>query len=190
VLPELWDRAAEIRLWSAGCSTGEEPYTLAIVLLDLADRLGAKKFRILATDLSERVLARARAAVYPAAAGDGLPRSVRERFFEPVSINGAPGYRVAASVRRMVSFARLNLIDRWPMRGPFDVILCRNVMIYFDRPTQLRLVERFGGLLPPGAHLMIGHSETLASAKSDFEYVMPATYRRKAPAAQLVGAGR
>ncbi|HEX5580706.1 MAG TPA: CheR family methyltransferase, partial [Gemmatimonadaceae bacterium] len=171
VLPALEGRP--LRIWSAGCSSGEEPYTLAMVLRDTLPARDADGSRILATDISARVLARARAATYTPEMLAELPPDLLRRHFAPAQ-GGA--HRVADPVRRMVSFARLNLMATWPMRGPFDAILCRNVMIYFDKPTQSRLVARFHDLLAPGGHLFVGHSESLTGLEHGFGYVQPAVY--------------
>jgi chemotaxis protein methyltransferase CheR len=162
-----------MRVWSAGCSSGEEPYTLGMVLRDALPASEAEASRILATDISDRVLARAQEAVYPAELLAELPADLRRRHFTPA---GADGHRVADPVRRLVRFARLNLMGSWPMRGPFDAIFCRNVMIYFDKPTQARLVARFWELLAPGGHLFVGHSESLTGLEHRFAYVQPAVY--------------
>ncbi|HEY0971832.1 MAG TPA: protein-glutamate O-methyltransferase CheR [Gemmatimonadales bacterium] len=162
-----------LRVWSAGCSSGEEPYTLAMVLRDALPAREADAARILATDISSRVLARARAATYPVEMVAGVPREVVRRHF--VAAAGG-GHSVAEPLRRMVSFARLNLMGPWPMRGPFDAIFCRNVMIYFDKPTQARLVARFHELLAPGGHLFVGLSESLTGLDHGFGYVQPAVY--------------
>ncbi len=171
VLPALGGRAA--RMWSAGCSTGEEPYSLGMLCLDALGAQAARGLRILATDISTRVLATARAATYPAAGLDDVPDAMRRKHFVPA---GEGLVEVAPAVRAAVSFARLNLMGEWPMRGPFDAIFCRNVMIYFDKPTQERLVNRFWELLPPGGHLFVGHSESLTSLQHRFAYVQPAVY--------------
>jgi chemotaxis protein methyltransferase CheR len=169
VLPNV---RGSLRLWSAGCSTGEEPYTLAMLLRDtVPDRCDAK---ILATDISRRVLAQAKAGTYPEAVVDDVPADLRRRHFR----QHAQGWEVAPHLRSLISFAPLNLMGKWPMRGPFDAIFCRNVMIYFDRQTQQRLVQRFHELLAPGGYLFVGHSESLNSMSHGFTYVQPAVYRR------------
>lgn len=170
-----WRRAGRrLRAWSAGCSTGEEPYTLCMVLAEALGDFGAWDTRILATDISPRVLEAARAGVYADGALDGVPAGRRARFFEP----SPAGARVRGELRERVHFARLNLLGHWPMRGPFDVIFCRNVMIYFDEPTRTRLVTRFRELLAPGGWLLIGHSESLGAAPRGFRPVKPSTYAR------------
>jgi chemotaxis protein methyltransferase CheR len=159
--------------WSAGCSTGEEPYTLGMLIR--AEIPDARGVRILATDISARVLDRARAGLYTAEQLGVVPEPLRRRFTAP----GEDGHhRIAPEVRRLVRFARLNLMDPWPMRGPFAVFFCRYVMIYFDRATQERLVRRFSALLAPGGHLFVGHSESLTAISHGLRYVQPAIYRK------------
>lgn len=181
VLPELVGRARsteekDLRVWCAAASTGEEPYTLMMTILDvLGADYGRWKAGLLATDLSADVLARAERGLYSEENVSRLPKALRDAYFERVA---GGGYQVCARVRREVVFRRLNLIqDRYPFKRPFHVIFCRNVMIYFDRPTQERLVNRFASLLAPGGHLFIGHAESLTGLKQPFEYVQPALYR-------------
>jgi chemotaxis protein methyltransferase CheR len=167
---------APLRLWSAGCSTGEEPYTLAMVLHDALPDVARRDVKILATDISRRVLTHAKAGVYADAAMQGVPPELRRRHFARTP-NGA-GWEAGASLRSLVTFAPLNLMGAWPMRGPFQAIFCRNVMIYFDRATQQTLVRRFHDLLEPGGYLFVGHSESLSALSHGFDYVQPAVYRR------------
>jgi chemotaxis protein methyltransferase CheR len=171
VLPAL--DGAGLRIWSAGCSTGEEPYTLAMLLAE--EGVGPRSARILATDISDRALAHARNAEYPASTLEGVPAALRKRYFEQTSEGQ---FRVEQGIRSQVAFARLNLMADWPMRGPFDVIFCRNVMIYFDREIRERLVRRFHDLLRAGGYLYVGHSESLTGLDHPFRYVRPAVYRR------------
>ena len=182
IAPEMMSRHAQdrkLRIWSAGCSSGEEPYSIACVMNEVVkDRL-TWDVQILATDLSMRMLEVAKRGVYNRERfHETPPRTIAENFtclrgHEPKQ------YQVNESVRRMVTFARLNLMESWPMRGPFDAIFCRNVMIYFDKPTQNRLVERFGGILIPGGVLFIGHSESLSGVRHRFTYVQPTAYRKE-----------
>jgi chemotaxis protein methyltransferase CheR len=167
------------RLWSAGCSSGEEPYSIAIALRQAIGDAARSEVRILATDISTRVLRMAREGRYPAAELADLPSGIRDSSFTADTAAGGGSYRVAAAVRSLVHFARLNLIAPWPMHGPFDFIFCRNVMIYFDRPTQDHLVRQFGRLLAPGGFLLVGHSETLSGRSPDLVYRMPAVYQRR-----------
>jgi chemotaxis protein methyltransferase CheR len=180
VLPALLRRPAphNIRIWSAGCSSGEEPYSIAITLSEAIPHLDRVDARILATDLSTRVLAHAREGVYPRDRLKDLPPMTLARAFLCERHGKEDAYRVTDGVRRLVSFSRLNLMAPWPMRGPFDVVFCRNVMIYFDKPTQERLVRRFWDLLSPGGHLFIGHSESLAGVKHPYRYVRPTIYQK------------
>lgn len=176
VLPRLLGAGDRVRIWSAGCSSGEEPYTLAMLLHEVVRDPAKRGARILATDLSSKVLATAREATYPEAATAELPWPGAERYFTRVSGAGPRTMRVRDDVRALVRFARLNLMDTWPMAHPFQVIMCRNVMIYFDKDVQQRLVQRFWELLVPGGHLFVGHSESLTSLKHRFSYVQPAAY--------------
>jgi chemotaxis protein methyltransferase CheR len=179
VLPRLRARGGDARFWSAACSSGEEPYTLAMLIAEEWAAPAAPQARILATDLSTRVLERASAAEYDETQLGDVDRSRVARHMEPVAGVTPARYRMKAPLRDMVQVARLNLVrPTWPMKGPFDVILCRNVMIYFDAATQERLVNRFWDLLAPGGSLLVGHSESLTSLRHQFTYVQPATYTR------------
>lgn len=160
------------RIWSAGCSSGEEPYTLGMLL---REHLPGLDVRILATDLSLRVLTRAKTAQYSEQVVADVPGPLRSRYLTRVGTEPAL-YEVSANVRALVSFARLNLMGNWPMRGPFDLILCRNVMIYFGDATRTTLACRFAELLAPGAVLMIGHAESLAALEQPLQLVEPAIY--------------
>ncbi len=178
VLPELPEADRSLRIWSAGCSTGEEPYTLAMVLHKALSHQAFQEARILGTDISERVLERARKAEYPVASINDIPLELRQSCVTAVPGKGADVYSVKEGLRRSVQFARLNLMDQWPMKRPFHVIFCRNVMIYFDRETQQRLVQRFWESLIPGGYLFVGHSEGLTSLEHQFRYVRPAVYMK------------
>ncbi len=176
ILPPKAAAGLPLRIWSAGCSSGEEAYTAAIVARETLPSVSTPA-RILATDVSTRVLHRARQASYRDQDLIDMPPSIVRRHF--VRVPGQPGRRrVADATRALVRFARLNLIVDWPMHGPFDVILCRNVMIYFDRPTRQRLIRRFAALLAPGGWLLVGHSESLTALEHPLRYVRPAVYRR------------
>lgn len=165
--------ARGMTVWSAGCSSGEEAYTLAMVL---ADCPSSDPARILATDISERVLERARAAIYGEDQVGPVPAEARQRHLKRGPEPGT--WVVSDELRSMVRLGRLNLMGPWPMRGPFDAIFCRNVMIYFDTPTRQSLVQRFETLLPPGGFLFVGHSESLTALDHGLTYVQPAVYRR------------
>lgn len=175
-LPALRARGGAVRIWSAGCSSGEEPYSIAMLACEAYPEPARSGVRVLATDISRRMLDRARAAVYDAEAVRGVPGDLMARYVTMSGGAASRSYGVADAVRALVRIARLNLMDAWPMRGPFDVIFCRNVMIYFDRSTQQRLVQRFWSLLAPGGHLFVGHAESLTGLSHEFSYVRPAVY--------------
>ena len=168
----------KMRVWSAGCSSGEEPYSLAICLSEAIGG-GGYDVKVLATDISTRVLATARKGVYHSERLREVPGGLVGRHFTMIQARPDRVYRVNDELRSQVAFARLNLMENWPMTGPFDAIFCRNVMIYFDKSTQARLVERFERLLRPGGMLFVGHSESLAGVSHTLGYVQPAVYRRK-----------
>ena len=162
ILPELARDAtrARLRLWSAGCSSGEEPWSLAMVLDEA--RLPARwDAKILATDIDTDVLARASEGIYADDRLAQLGAGRRERYFSRGTGARSGQWRIAELLRSRVAFRSLNLFDPWPMRRPFDVIFCRNVIIYFDEPSKQRLVRRFVDALAPGGYLFLGHSESL-----------------------------
>jgi chemotaxis protein methyltransferase CheR len=148
-------------IWSAGCSSGQEPFSLAMTILSEAPDLAKQNVKILATDIDPVILDRAKAGVYPADEIDHLPRTMRTKLMI-IEGGGQGSFRVAPQVRDLVTFGILNLIDDLPMSGPFDVIFCRNVAIYFDKATQERTWKRFADLLDHGGHLYIGHSERIS----------------------------
>ena len=184
-LPELIarkqkDRDCRIRIWSAGCSTGEEPYSLAMCVLGRLPELARWDFRILATDISTRALEAANSGVYSEDKVQKVPPALRQLNFHIIGNgDGRPEYEIAAHVKRIVTFHRLNLKDPYPFKGPFDVIFCRNVMIYFDKKTQEELVNRIAGFLSPGGYFCVGHSESLTGLSHGLTYVRPAIYRNR-----------
>jgi chemotaxis protein methyltransferase CheR len=187
VRPELLrrtDAGADVRIWSAGCSTGEEIWTLMMVLLGRDRAAGLKlargKLIALASDISVNALAGARAAQYAASALEALPEPLRRAWCVPAGTAGEPRLAIDPAVQALVRFRELNLMSEWPMTRPFDVIFCRNVMIYFDIATKERLIERFARQLAPGGFLYIGHSERVSGpATALLEPVGPTIYRRK-----------
>lgn len=179
VLPLLIERGTGVRVWSAGCSSGEEPYSIAILFNEEWPFLNRNTLRILATDISAPVLEKARKGEYEQELLLGVPVSLQEKYFVPVLSASVPAYRVVENVKNMVRFANLNLMASWPMQRGFDLIFCRNVMIYFDHDTQQELVRRFYNMLLPGGYLFVGHSESLIASDCDFKYIKPATYMRE-----------
>jgi chemotaxis protein methyltransferase CheR len=166
------------RIWSAACSTGEEPYSMAMVL---SDTLGPRiDWRILATDLSTRVLGQAMEGVYPAKVVEAIPSDVSGRHLVRETASAQGGFRVRPELRERISFRRLNLsIPPFPMSGPLDAVFCRNVMIYFDPPVRQRLVTEIERLLRPGGLLCVGHTETLNGLKTRLRMLKPSVYRRE-----------
>ena len=149
-----------MRLWSAASSTGQEPYSIAMTVLNLMPDAADHDVRILATDIDPNVIAFGREGVYPDDLTAGIPRESLTRYFESATDGrGAKAWRANDSLRRLVAFKELNLIGDWPMKGRFDVIFCRNVVIYFEEATQARIWARFTPLMNRDARLYIGHSE-------------------------------
>ena len=170
-----------LRIWSAGCSTGDEPYSIAMTVDHALDRSGLD-WKILATDISTRVLERAGAGLYEPHRLGTVPPDLRLRYFVAAEQGDGAFIQVGAALRRRITFARFNLMhERFPFRHGFHYIFCRNVMIYFDRPTQQQLVARFAAHLRPGGYLLIGHSESLNAIQHPLEYVQPTIYRKTAP---------
>ncbi len=179
VLPPIIGRGCrKLRIWSAGCSSGEEPYSIAMLLSEALPDIEKWDVRILATDLSTRVLDIANRGEYSQQRFKDTPKHLVSKYFDVAQAKPAKIYRVKPSIRQMIHFARLNLMGPWPMSGPFDVIFCRNVMIYFDKPTQNNLVNRYYDLLGDGGRLFLGHSESLTGTQHKFKYCQPATYMR------------
>ncbi len=185
-IPEARQRAGSaapgLACWSAACSTGEEPYSLAMTVRDAVRAERRWRTTVLATDIDTEVLQRAGAGVYGAERTQGLAEDLRQRHF----LRGRGAFegsvRVRREVRELVTFRRLNLVsDGWPIQTQFDVIFCRNVIIYFTRETQRALFERMAHALAPHGYLMVGHSETLHWLADLFEPVGPTIYRRRRP---------
>lgn len=168
ILPNLINSARaghRIRLWSAGCSTGEEPYTLAMEVLAQCPEANALDLRILATDVDRGVLATGQKGTYPAdALAEIIDRHGANLSVRPADVTGY--LKIAPTVRSLVSFRHLNLIDPWPLRGPFQVIFCRNVLIYFRQETQAALWPKFKDVMAKGGHLFLGHSERIETPAS------------------------
>jgi len=167
----------DLRVWCAGSSTGEEPYTLIMLIME---HLGADYKNwdagILATDISDRALSVARAGVYPQDRVDQLPPKLRNKYFTPAA-NGQ--LAVIEPVKREATYRRFNLMNTsFPFKNPFQIIFCRNVMIYFDQPTRDALVSRFHKSTEPGGYLFIGHSETLGREQTIYKYLQPALYQK------------
>jgi chemotaxis protein methyltransferase CheR len=180
-LPDLAARSGgqSSLLWSAGCSSGEEPYTLAMVLSEYAEAHPGFRFRILATDISTKVLARAELGIYAADTVEPVPQPMRRKYLMRSRERDADRVRIVPELRRMVEFRRLNFMDSdYGVEEKADAIFCRNVIIYFDRPTQQKILGRLSSCLKPGGYLFVGHSETLHDMNLPLEALGPALYRR------------
>jgi chemotaxis protein methyltransferase CheR len=180
-LPELAARAdgQPLLVWSAGCSSGEEPYTLAMVLSDYATTHPGFRFRILATDISTRVLERAELGIYSAEDVEPVPPLLRRKYVMRSRERHAERVRIVPELRRLVEFRRLNFMDAdYGVAEKADAIFCRNVIIYFDRPTQQKILGKLTDHLKPGGYLFVGHSETLHDMNLPLDALGPALYRR------------
>lgn len=178
VLP-YWEsviKDRDLRVWSAGCSSGEEPYTLAMINADyFPTQSGRWDTGLLATDISTQALSKAVTGTYPAASVEKLPQEWVRKYFR----QQGEEYSVCDAIRSSITFRRFNLMDeRFPFKRKFHVIFCRNVMIYFDEATRSRLIRRFHENLEDGGYLFIGHTETITRGSSGFGYVRPAVYRK------------
>jgi chemotaxis protein methyltransferase CheR len=184
VLPDLLDaarRGAPVRLWSAGCSSGQEAYSIALAILSLAPEAAARDVRVLATDIDPVMVARGRKGVYGSAELRDVPLEMKRRWFEPVAGEARGVLRANDELRALVAFRELNLNGPWPMRGQFHAIFCRNVVIYFDEATQSQLWSRMLPLLSQGGCLYIGHSERVSGpAQNAFESAAITAYRLRA----------
>ena len=182
ILPDMVRRlknGERLRFWSAGCSNGQEPYSIAITLLEEMGEPTGADIRILATDIDPKVIEFARAGLYDQRMISGLSEDLRARYFTQITKDGHALWQASEKTRSLVSFRELNLLHEWPMKGQFDVIFCRNVVIYFDEATQQALWKRFTETLSPGGWLFLGHSERVPD--QFLEALQPAgmtTYRR------------
>jgi chemotaxis protein methyltransferase CheR len=169
---------ASLRVWSAACSSGEEPYSIAMCLAE-ALRQTRRQFQIRATDISTRVLGTAQRGIYPAARFDNVPDAWRRTYLLRGKGESQGFYKVKPELVQRIQFERLNLIEPFAERGKFHVIFCRNVMMYFDKATQQDIVQRLTGCLERGGYLFVGHAESLTGIEHSLDYVRPATYRNQ-----------
>ncbi|MGA2136648.1 MAG: protein-glutamate O-methyltransferase CheR [Bryobacteraceae bacterium] len=176
ILPGLRDRS-RMEFWSAACSTGEEPYSLAFTLHQEWGAETFRRVRILATDISTKALAAAQNGIYRAERFETLPPDWLHRFLRRGQGNWVGSYRVKPEIRAQIHFARLNLVESFA-QATFPVIFCRNVMIYFDKATQEAVVDRLSHCLEPGGYLLIGHAESLTAVRHGLNYICPAIYRK------------
>lgn len=169
---------SKVRVWSAACSTGEEPYTIAIEVLDELSGYRCD-VRILATDLAEKVLLKVQAGEYEQVAVEPIPPPLRQRFFTKIKRDSRDVYVVKDELRALLLVRQFNLTHfPYVVTGPIDFVFCRNVMIYFDRPTRTKIIDEFSRIVRPGSYLFVGHSESLSGLTSDFQLVKPSIYQR------------
>ncbi len=180
VFPRLLalNRPLQIRAWSAGCSSGEEPYSIAICLTRYLKGDASWKIHILATDISTKVLSTAVAGIYPNMRVQNLPTDIVRQFFQKGQGRWRGFVRIKPAIRNMIDFQRFNLMSPFVFAEKFDFIFCRNVMIYFDKAAQIALVDKFYDCLQPGGYLFIGHSESLLSIRHRFKYIKPTIYQK------------
>ena len=169
----------KIRVWSAGCSTGEEPYSIAMTLAE-AHELSSPSWdiKVLATDLDTSVLSHARIGKYDLNRVEGVDATRRNKWFHHHKMDDKSVFEVSDKIKNRITFNQLNLMNSWPINGRFDVIFCRNVVIYFDKPTQKKLFDRYANLLNEGGYLFIGHSETLHGVTTRFKSLGRTIYRK------------
>jgi chemotaxis protein methyltransferase CheR len=184
LLPDLIQKKEKggnktIRVWCAASSSGEEPYTLAITILNHINPNDGWNIKILATDISTKILQRAIKGIYTKDSLKGISPAIVSAHFTHVVIDNANYFKVKDHLKKIITFRRFNLItSNFPFRNPFDFIFCRNVMIYFDTETQHKLILKFYNCLPKDGYLFIGHSETLARKTHGFKYTQPAVYQK------------
>jgi chemotaxis protein methyltransferase CheR len=182
ILPEFHDKQARrpFKVWSAACSSGEEPYTLAMVMQEYSQENHGFDYSILATDISTEILQKAVTAVYSMDRISAIPTATKHRFFLKSNDQNRPTVRIVPALRNKVSFQRMNLMDKsYETESSFDVIFCRNVLIYFDRITQYEVLKKLVDKLKPGGYLFIGHSESLFQLDLPITQIKPTVFKKK-----------
>lgn len=169
----------KLRIWCAASSSGEEPYTLAMTVFNHIKPDNGWDVKILATDISTRILQKAIDGTYKTELLNDVPPGITAAHFSKVLVDNTNSYKAKDHLKNIITFRRFNLMtEKFPFKNPFDFIFCRNVMIYFDQETQHRLVKKFYNCLPKDGYLFIGHSETLSKSDNDFKYIQPAVYQK------------
>ena len=168
------DISRKLRIWSAGCSSGQEPYSIAMTLAESITDLARWDAKILATDIDTQMIEHSRRGIYPAQEILPVPMQLRQKYIDMQANSG----RMNEALRSLITFNQLNLHGPWPMKGKFDVIFCRNVIIYFDKPSQCELFDRFANLMADGGYLYIGHSESLYKVTERFRSIGQSIYQR------------
>jgi chemotaxis protein methyltransferase CheR len=183
IIPELLKSrrdSKKIRIWSAGCSTGEEPYSIAIALKEAMPNPGPWELQILATDLDSDVLAHGKAGIYTEDRLSGISDQRLKKWFYKGSGTNQGKVKVHKDLQDLITFQQLNLMGSWPMKSQFDIIFCRNVVIYFDKPTQEKLFGRFANALVQDGRMIVGHSETLNKVTDRFDLLGKTIYEKAA----------
>lgn len=181
VLPDLIKKNAHskrLRVWSAGCSSGEEPYSIAMCIQEVLPKSSGWDVKILATDLDSNMVKRGKEGVYTAERVEGLSSSRMKKWVKKGTGKNADKVRMSSELREMITFKELNLMEGWPIKGPFDFMFCRNVVIYFNKETQRVLFDRYADLLRDDAHLYIGHSESLNKVTDRFKLLGKTIYQK------------
>lgn len=182
VIPEAVARGARgdkrLRIWSAGCSTGEEPYSIAITLRETLKNLAQWDAKVLCTDLDSDVIETCKAGVYSMQRVEKIPAERLRRWFKKGRGGDEERVKVSEQLRELLTFKQLNLMHDWPMKGQFHLIFCRNVIIYFDKPTQRVLIDRYADILADGGYLILGHSESLFNVSDRFKLIGNTIYRK------------
>jgi len=182
VIPDLCTRAdvaQGLKVWSAGCSTGEEPYTVAITLLEGLEGMRVPpRPSILASDIDTTVLATASRGVYEISRVESLEKSIKKRWFFKGKGSNSGNVRVSPELRDIIDFKQVNLMQEWPMRNKFHIIFCRNVVIYFDKPTKIKLLNRYADQLVDGGYMILGHSESIQGMSDRFETIGKTVYKK------------
>lgn len=182
IIPEIvakkGNSSRRIRIWSAGCSTGEEPYSIAITLKESLKSIDRWDAKLLCTDLDSDVLNTGKTGIYPQDRVEKIPVKQLRRWFRKNGARDDERVKVSEDLQNIITFKQLNLMDDWPMRGRFDVIFCRNVVIYFDKPTQRVLMDRYAEILEDDGYLILGHSESLFNVSDRFTLLGNTIYRK------------
>ncbi len=178
IIKEKASNGKRLRIWSAGCSTGEEPYSIAMTLSNMIGELKNWDVKILATDLDSKVLQTSKDGIYNSQRIEKIPKNFLHRWFNTNKINNENSYTAKSDLKKLITFNRLNLMEAWPMKGKFDIIFCRNVIIYFDKPTQRTLVNRYADIVTDKGYLMLGHSETLLNVSTRFNLIGKTIYQK------------
>lgn len=182
VIPELVEKnkkSKRLRIWSAGCSTGEEPYSIAMILKENLSNIDEWDIKILASDLDANVIETGKNGIYHADRITGIPEGLLHQWFKRGRGDKNTFLKVSSELQDFIRFRRLNLLHEWPMKGEFDIIFCRNVMIYFDKDTQRNLSERYANILSDEGYLFLGHSESLYNVSDQFRALGQTIYKKK-----------